>query len=133
MSQYRHERAARLKMQPQAASPDRSSTDGSHGSPSASQDTSLECAHKGDVQWTRSLVSVVVIFLNAERFISEAVESVVAQTYGNWELLLVDDGSNDGSTEIARSYAAKFPDKIRYLEHHGHENRGMSASRNLGI
>ena len=74
-----------------------------------------------------------MIFLNAEKFISEAIESVVTQTYRNWELLLVDDGSKDGSTGIARAYAAKFPDKIRYLDHEGHENRGMSASRNLGI
>ncbi len=78
-------------------------------------------------------MSVVLIFLNAEKFISEAIESVLAQTYGNWELLLVDDGSNGGSTGLARGFAAKFPDKIRYLEHEGHENRGMSASRNLGI
>ncbi len=90
-------------------------------------------AHKGDVQPTQPLVSVVTIFLNAERFITEAIESVLAQSYGNWELLLVDDGSNDGTTGITRAYAAKFPDKIRYLEHPGHENRGMSASRNLGI
>ena len=74
-----------------------------------------------------------MIFLDAERFISESIESVLAQTYGNWELLLVDDGSKDGSTRIAQSYAAKFSDKIRYLEHEGHENHGMSASRNLGI
>jgi len=39
------------------------------------------------------LVSVVIIFWNAERFLQEAVESVFVQTYPNWELLLVDDGS----------------------------------------
>ena len=47
------------------------------------------------------LVSVVLIFWNAERFIAEAIESVFAQTYRAWELLLVDDGSSDGSTTIA--------------------------------
>jgi glycosyltransferase involved in cell wall biosynthesis len=77
-------------------------------------------------------VSVVMIFLDAERFIAEAIDSVVAQTLGTWELLLVDDGSRDGSTAIARAYAARFS-TIRYLEHPGHQNRGMSASRNLGI
>jgi glycosyltransferase involved in cell wall biosynthesis len=80
-----------------------------------------------------SLVSCVIIFLNEQRFIEEAIESVFAQTYGNWELLLVDDGSTDDSSQIARRYAAKFPDRVRYLEHEGHLNRGMSASRNLGI
>jgi len=79
------------------------------------------------------LVSGTIIFLNAECFIDEAIQSVLAQTYENWELMLVDDGSTDGSTAIARSYAERYPAKIRYLEHPGHKNRGMSASRNLGI
>lgn len=78
-------------------------------------------------------VSVITIFLDAERFLAEAVDSVLAQTYRDWELILVDDGSMDESTEIARSYASRYPHRIRYVEHPGHENRGMSASRNLGI
>jgi glycosyltransferase involved in cell wall biosynthesis len=77
-------------------------------------------------------VSVVIIFYNSERFFVEAIESVLAQEYRNFELLLVDDGSSDGSTAIALDYARKFPDRVRYLEHPGHENRGMSATRNLG-
>ncbi len=81
----------------------------------------------------RPLVSCVVIFLNAQRFIQEAIESVLAQTHRNWELLLVDDGSTDASTRIALRYAQEHPGRVRYLEHPGHENRGMSASRNLGI
>jgi glycosyltransferase involved in cell wall biosynthesis len=79
------------------------------------------------------LVSAVIIFLNAEKFIEEAIESVVAQTYAHWELLLVDDGSTDSSTAIAQRYVAQYPDKVRYLEHEAHQNKGMSASRNLGI
>jgi glycosyltransferase involved in cell wall biosynthesis len=71
--------------------------------------------------------------LNAEEFIEEAVESALAQTYDRWELLLVDDGSTDRSSAIARQYAERRPEKVRYLEHAGKENRGMSASRNLGI
>jgi len=78
-------------------------------------------------------VSIVLIFLNEARFITEAIDSVVAQTFSNWELLLVDDGSTDESATIARSYAARFPDRVRYIEHEGHANKGMSASRNLGI
>jgi len=81
----------------------------------------------------KPLVSVIIIFLNEERFIREAIESVFAQTYENWELLLVDDGSTDASTKIARRYAEQYPERVRYLEHDGHQNRGMSASRNLGI
>jgi glycosyltransferase involved in cell wall biosynthesis len=82
---------------------------------------------------SKPLVSSIIIFLNAEKFIQEAIKSVFAQTYDHWELLLVDDGSTDGSTAIAQRYAKQYPEKVRYLEHNGHQNRGMSASRNLGI
>ena len=81
----------------------------------------------------KPLVSAVIIFLNAERFIQEAIESIFAQTYDSWELLLVDDGSTDASTTIARQYAKQNPHKVYYLEHNGHQNHGMSSSRNLGI
>ena len=81
----------------------------------------------------KPLISVVIIFLNAERFIAEAIESVFGQTYKDWELLLVDDGSSDVSSAIARRYTEQHPEKVYYFEHAGHENRGMSASRNLGI
>ncbi len=79
------------------------------------------------------LVSVVINFLNAGRFLDEAIASVFAQTYPSWELLLVDDGSTDTSTGIARQHAEAVPERVRYLEHPGHENRGASAARNLGI
>jgi glycosyltransferase involved in cell wall biosynthesis len=79
------------------------------------------------------LVSVIMIFLNAERFIGEAIDSVLRQTYPHWELLLVDDGSTDASTSIAKCYVAERPNRVRYLEHPGHVNRGMSATRNLGV
>ncbi len=82
---------------------------------------------------SKPLVTGIIIFFNAEKFFKEAVESVFAQTYENWELLLVDDGSTDGSTAIARRYAEQYPKKVLYLEHDGHQNRGMSATRNLGI
>src|SRR5689334_20378787 len=79
------------------------------------------------------VVSVIMIFLNGERFLLEAVRSVLQQTYQSWEILLVDDGSTDASTEIARRFALDSPERIRYLEHAQHANRGMSASRNLGM
>ncbi len=79
------------------------------------------------------LVSIITPFLNTERFFEESIESVLKQTYKNWELLLVDDGSSDNSTTIARAYAEKYPGKIYYREHANHQNCGASASRNLGI
>ena len=80
-----------------------------------------------------SLVSIIIIFFNAERFLEEAIESVCAQTYGHWELLLVDDGSTDDGTEIARHYARQRPGQIHYLQHPGGRNYGKGASRNLGV
>lgn len=80
------------------------------------------------------LVSVVTIFLDpVPGFFEEAIASVFGQTYQNWELLLVDDGSSGESSEIARRWATQHPGRVRYLEHPGHQNRGMSAARNLGI
>jgi glycosyltransferase involved in cell wall biosynthesis len=78
-------------------------------------------------------VSVVISFLNAERFLEEAIESVFAQTFKSWELLLVDDGSSDSSSQIARRCSTEHPHLVKYLEHHNHRNRGLPASRNLGI
>lgn len=92
-----------------------------------------ESALQPRLSLVRGRVSIVSIFLNEARFLAEAIDSVLAQTYGDWELLLVDDGSTDASTEIAKWYAALYPENIRYLEHPGHANRGMSASRNLGL
>ncbi|HEX6104526.1 MAG TPA: glycosyltransferase, partial [Gemmatimonadales bacterium] len=65
-------------------------------------------------------VSVVLIFLDGEPFLDEAIRSVRGQTRTDWELLLVDDGSRDGSGETARRHAAEEPERIRYLEHPGH-------------
>ena len=82
---------------------------------------------------TSILVSVVVPVFNAERFLEEAIESVIAQTWPDWELLLVDDGSTDRSRQIAVSYAERLPGKVRTLEHAGRANRGISATVNLGL
>jgi glycosyltransferase involved in cell wall biosynthesis len=72
-------------------------------------------------------------FLNLERFMDESIRSVVKQTDPHWELLLVDDGSTDGSAAIARGWAATEPMRIRVLAHSERGSRGASAARNLGI
>jgi glycosyltransferase involved in cell wall biosynthesis len=79
------------------------------------------------------LVSVVVPFLNAERFLGEAIASVLAQTYRDWELLLVDDGSSDASAEIAHQYVARDAERVVYLSYRDARRRGPAAARNLGI
>ena len=66
-----------------------------------------------------------MIFLNGEEFLDEAIRSVVEQEgFDAWELLLVDDGSTDQSSAIADTWVERLPDRIRYLEHPGHENLG---------
>jgi peptidoglycan/xylan/chitin deacetylase (PgdA/CDA1 family)/glycosyltransferase involved in cell wall biosynthesis len=77
-------------------------------------------------------VSAISIFHNAEAHFREAIDSVLAQDFSDFELLLVDDGSTDSSTAIAKEYEARDR-RVRFLEHPGHANRGMSAARNLGV
>ena len=81
--------------------------------------------------WPR--VSVITPFLDNDAFLAETIESVVAQSYDNWEYLLIDDGSGPAATAIAKRYADRYPGKIRYFEHPGHLNRGISATRNVGV
>ena len=82
---------------------------------------------------SNELVSVIIPFLNAEKFLQETMASVFAQTYENWQLLLVDDGSSDASAEIARQCAKEYPGKVYYFDHDEHQNRGVCFSRNLGV
>jgi glycosyltransferase involved in cell wall biosynthesis len=78
-------------------------------------------------------VSVIMPFLDPpEAFFQEAVDSVLSQSFQDWELILVDDGSGRTSGGIARTYAGQDP-RIRLLDHSGRANRGASASRNLGL
>ena len=66
-------------------------------------------------------------------FFEDAIASVFAQTESRWELLLVDDGSTKPGAAMADSFARDNPDRVSVLRHPGGVNRGMSASRNLGI
>ncbi len=79
------------------------------------------------------LVSVVMIFLDVRKYMAEAIESVRAQSLSAWELVLVDDGSSDGSRDIASSFVARDPDRFCLVEHPGGQNLGTGPSRNLGM
>ncbi len=76
------------------------------------------------------LISVVMPVYNAGSFLMEAIESIRAQTYKNWELVCVDDGSSDDSYEILRKYARK--DK-RIRVYKNRENMGVSATSNHAL
>jgi glycosyltransferase involved in cell wall biosynthesis len=72
------------------------------------------------------LVSVVIPVYNAERYLAEAIESVLCQSFGDYEIIVVDDGSTDGSAAVAGSYGSS----IRYRSQ---PHRGAAATRNVGV
>ena len=73
-------------------------------------------------------VTVLMPVYNGERFLRDAIESMLRQTFDDFELLIVNDGSTDGSRDLIRSYADQ---RIRLVEHE--KNRGIVASLNTGI
>jgi glycosyltransferase involved in cell wall biosynthesis len=75
------------------------------------------------------LVSVVTPFYNTQAYLAECIESVLRQSYQNWEYILVDNCSTDGSSDIAKQYAAQFPDKIRLI----HTNSFLSQVQNYNF
>lgn len=77
---------------------------------------------------TQPLVSVIIPLFNREMYIGQCIESVIAQRYANLQLIVVDDGSSDNSTNVVEQYAP-----TTLLRHPNGENRGVSASINLGI
>jgi teichuronic acid biosynthesis glycosyltransferase TuaG len=75
------------------------------------------------------LVSVIMPAYNAGRYIAESVESVLAQTFGDWELVVVDDGSADDTGEVVGRFAAADA-RVRYVRR---PNGGQAAARNTGL
>jgi glycosyltransferase involved in cell wall biosynthesis len=77
-------------------------------------------------------VSIIIPSYNYARYLPEAVESVLAQTHADWELLIVDDGSTDASARIARDHAVR-DDRIRCLHHADERRHGIAATLLLGL
>lgn len=79
-----------------------------------------------------NLVSIIVPVYQVEKYIVETVESVRIQTYPDWELLLVEDGSRDGTVEIMEAYLQKVQDvRIRLIRQPS--NQGAAKARNRGL
>ena len=81
----------------------------------------------------KGLLSIVMVSYNHAQYLPGAIESVIAQTYTNWELIIVDDGSKDVSIETAQVFAGRFPGRIRLYSHEGRQNLGILASYESGI
>lgn len=71
--------------------------------------------------------SVIIPLYNKAPYVRKAVESVITQTFGNWELIVVDDGSTDGGGDVVRSFS---DNRIRFVKQ---DNAGVSVARNRGV
>lgn len=77
----------------------------------------------------QELISIIVPIFNTEKYLHQCLDSILSQSYENFECLLINDGSTDASASICREYIAKDA-RFRYFEK---ENGGVSSARNLGI
>lgn len=77
-----------------------------------------------------NLVSIIIPVHNKAAYIKETLNSAVNQIYPNTEIILVDDGSSDGSLGILKEYSEKYPDKVLLIHQ---ENKGVSSATNTGI
>ena len=75
------------------------------------------------------LISIIIPIYNVENYLRQCLDSIIAQTYQNFECLLINDGSPDNSADICNEYVSK-DSRFRYFEK---ENGGVSSARNLGI
>lgn len=74
-----------------------------------------------------NLISIIIPFFNAEQYFNDSINSVINQSYKNWELLAVNDGSSDSSADIVHSFRDS---RIKYIKQ---QNRGVAAARNSGL
>ena len=77
-----------------------------------------------------ALVSVIIPTYNSDRYIAAAIRSVLAQTYPHWEILVIDDGSQDETQQILQPMVEQYGDRLHYIYQ---TNQGVSAARNRGI
>jgi len=81
------------------------------------------------VSQCNKMVSIIVPVYNVEKYLARCIESVISQTYRNFELLLIDDGSPDNCGKICDEYAGKYP----YIHVIHQKNQGQSAARNNAV
>jgi glycosyltransferase involved in cell wall biosynthesis len=79
------------------------------------------------------VVSVYISSYNHARYLPQTIDSVLSQSFQDFELIILDDGSSDNSPAVISDYQQRYPDKIHYFWHEGHVNRGISYSCNLAL
>ncbi|GBG88402.1 hypothetical protein CBR_g47101 [Chara braunii] len=97
----------------------------------------MPVAAAGNIQWGKEkeeqgpLFSIVLAAYNQGKFLEETVQSVLKQTYSKWELIIVDDGSTDDTSEQSIRLLGRYPDKaIKVLRK---RNGGLADARNIGL
>ena len=78
-------------------------------------------------------ISVIVASYNYARFLPRTLDSLVNQTYKNFEVIVVDDGSKDNSVEIIKEYVKKYPTIVRFYQHENGINKGLPATVQLAF
>ncbi|MFA6383720.1 MAG: glycosyltransferase, partial [Parcubacteria group bacterium] len=76
------------------------------------------------------MISITIPVYNAEYTLSKCIESILQNTYGDYEIILINDGSSDNSWKIMEEYEAKYPNEIRIFNQ---ENQGVAKTRNAGL
>ena len=77
----------------------------------------------------QGLVSIITPMYNAEKYVPQTIESVLLQTYGDWEMIIVDDGSKDSSAEIVADYSKK-DSRVKLIKQ---KNGGCASARNNAL
>jgi glycosyltransferase involved in cell wall biosynthesis len=76
-------------------------------------------------------LSILIPVYNAEKFISKTIDSVLAQTYTDWELIIVEDKSTDKSFDVIKQYETQYPEKIKVFQNEA--NLGMLLNWNKAL
>lgn len=77
------------------------------------------------------LISVIMTSYNYAHYLSEGINSIISQTYKNWELIIIDDASSDNSVEIIDEFVQKYPDKIKFIKNE--KNLGIKKTNEIAF
>ena len=77
---------------------------------------------------SKKKISIIMGIYNCDSTLKEAINSIINQTYTNWEFIICDDGSQDNSYEIAKKYQEADPDRFRVIKNN--ENKGLNVTLN---